>query len=76
MNDWYHTYTSYNIDWIIHVFQEKKKIIFHGVVPIHNDNNFVILDVSLPCDKRPDGQVTIYYYLDSGDKAKNLSAKM
>ena len=35
-----------------------------------------MLDVFLPSDKIPNGQVTLYDYLDSGEKVKNLRAKM
>ena len=75
MKDWYHTKSS-NIDRILSVYQRKKEMISHFVVPMHNDNHFVILDVSLPTDKRPNGQVTLYDYLISGDNAKNLNTKM
>ena len=35
-----------------------------------------MFDVFLHYDKRQNGQVTIYNYLDSVDKAKKLSTKM
>ena len=76
MNDWYSMSTSFNIDRIPSVFQQKKQISSHVVSPIHNNHHFVMIDVFHPCDRIPNDQVTIYDYLYSGDKAKNLSAKM
>ena len=76
MNKWYYMCTSSNIDRFLSVFQGKKEIIPHVVVPIHNDNHVFMLDVFLLSHKRPNGQVTLYDYLDSVEKAKNLSAKM
>ena len=35
-----------------------------------------MLDIFLPSDKRPNGQITIYDYLDSGDKAKIISGNI
>ena len=57
------------------MFQEKKQILCHIVIPIHNDNHFCMLDVFLPYDKRPKDQVTIYDYFSSGDKAKKIVLK-
>ena len=70
IDDWYHTRTSSNIDQILSVIQEKKNILSHFVIPIHNDNHFVIIDIFVPSHKITNGQVTLYDYLDSGDKAK------
>ena len=76
MKDWYHTHASSNIDRIIYVFQEKKQILSPIVVPIYNDNQFIMLDIFIPCDIILNSQVTIYDYLDLGDKDKHFSAKM
>ena len=70
MNDWYHTCTNSNIDRILSVLQGKKEIISHVVVHIHNDNHFVMIHVFIPSDKRSNVQVTLYDYLDSGEKVK------
>ena len=57
-------------------FPRKEKDVSHVVVPIHNNNHFDMLDVFLFSHERPNFQVTLYDYLDSGDKAKNLREKM
>ena len=36
-------------------FTNKREMISHVVVPIRNDHHFIILDVFLPTDKRPNG---------------------
>ena len=65
MKCWYNISTSSNIDRILSMFQQKTQIVCHVVVPIHNDCHVVMLDVFLPCAKRPNGEVTIYDYLDT-----------
>ena len=75
MHDWFSMLTSFNIDRVITVFQQKKQIIPDVVVPIHNNNHFVMIDVFLPFDKIPNSQFNIYDYLDSWDKNKNWVQK-
>ena len=76
MNNWYNISTSFNMDRTLSVFQQKKQLIYRVVAPIHNDNHIVMLNVFIPCDKIPNGQITIYDYLDSANEVKNFSAKM
>ena len=63
MAKWYDTSTISNIDRILSIFTQKEKVIYQGIVPLHNNGRFVILDVIIPSTEGTNGKVVIFEYL-------------
>ena len=60
MKNWYETSTKSNLDRNISVFTQNKTVMSQVVSLIHNNSNFLMLDVIFPSGERAHGEVFIY----------------
>ena len=58
------------------MLEQQNKVMLEIIAPLHNNNRFVMLHITLPSENRNNGGVFIYNYLGEGEDESNLIDKM